>query len=211
MRDRATGAALAGAASLLILAGMLVSHAWPLWTGKPVWLRVQPVDPRDLFRGDYVILSYPVQQLIVSGAGDKPTGDERSWMLQQPHATVRRIGPGWDEPVRRHDVLYVQLEAKEAAGVPMEHVAVTVSREPVEGAVNLRGLVRWESGFNNEDYMHLSMHYGIDAFFVQQGAGKPIEQAIRDPNKPVFAELRVTPSGQARVKTLIINGEPISE
>jgi uncharacterized membrane-anchored protein len=44
---------------IVILLGMIALRALPLLTGKTVLVRVQPVDPRDLFRGDYVILSYP--------------------------------------------------------------------------------------------------------------------------------------------------------
>ena len=46
------------AAQLLILLGMTALRALPLVTGQTVLVRVVPVDPRDLFRGDYVILSY---------------------------------------------------------------------------------------------------------------------------------------------------------
>jgi uncharacterized membrane-anchored protein len=43
---------------LLVLVGMIAVKAAPLVTGDTVLLRVRPVDPRDMFRGDYVILSY---------------------------------------------------------------------------------------------------------------------------------------------------------
>ena len=43
---------------LLVLMGMIALQSMPLLFGKTVLLRVVPVDPRDFFRGDYVILSY---------------------------------------------------------------------------------------------------------------------------------------------------------
>lgn len=43
---------------LLVLAGMILLKTSVLMTGETVLLRVQPVDPRDLFRGEYVILGY---------------------------------------------------------------------------------------------------------------------------------------------------------
>lgn len=43
---------------LLVLAGMILLKTSVLITGDTVLLRVQPVDPRDLFRGEYVILGY---------------------------------------------------------------------------------------------------------------------------------------------------------
>ena len=48
---------------ILILAGMIgYRHYW-VETGEKVMLRVSPVDPRDLFRGDYVRLSYEISSL----------------------------------------------------------------------------------------------------------------------------------------------------
>ncbi len=49
-------------AQLAILLGMIALRAAPLVTGQTVLVRVAPVDPRDLFRGDYVILSYDFSQ-----------------------------------------------------------------------------------------------------------------------------------------------------
>lgn len=37
---------------------MIITNLVPLVTGQTILVRVVPVDPRDLFRGDYVILSY---------------------------------------------------------------------------------------------------------------------------------------------------------
>ena len=39
----------------------------PLWTGEPILLRVVPVDPRDMFRGDYVALSYDFSRIPAQG------------------------------------------------------------------------------------------------------------------------------------------------
>lgn len=39
---------------------------YTLQTGTEVLLKTQPVDPRDLFRGDYVILSYEISSLDVN-------------------------------------------------------------------------------------------------------------------------------------------------
>lgn len=43
---------------ILVLAGMIAFKTTILFGGQTLLLRVQPVDPRDLFRGDYVILGY---------------------------------------------------------------------------------------------------------------------------------------------------------
>ena len=54
-------------AQLAILIAMIGLRAIPLVTGQTVLVRVQPVDPRDLFRGDYVTLSYDFSRGSRSG------------------------------------------------------------------------------------------------------------------------------------------------
>ncbi len=51
------------AAQLVVLVAMIVIHALPLWVGETILLRVAPVDPRDMFRGDFVILDYDIARV----------------------------------------------------------------------------------------------------------------------------------------------------
>ena len=57
---------LAVGLQVVVLGAMIVERATPLVTGDTLLLRVVPVDPRDLFRGDYVILSYDFSR-VASG------------------------------------------------------------------------------------------------------------------------------------------------
>jgi hypothetical protein len=100
--------------------------------------------------------------------------------------------------------LYVQLrpEPSTLAGVPVVHVPVSLADRPVEGAINLAGRT-----FVYPDTYTYRLDYGIDALFVREGTGRPIESAIRDNDTPVYAEVLVTRSGTARVRALIINGQ----
>jgi uncharacterized membrane-anchored protein len=59
--------ALGVAVQLAILAGMIVRHEMPYLTGQTVLLRVAPVDPRDMFRGDYVTLRYDFSRVPSGG------------------------------------------------------------------------------------------------------------------------------------------------
>jgi uncharacterized membrane-anchored protein len=54
---------IAAAAQIVVLVGMIGLHSLPLLRGKTVLLQVRPVDPRDLFRGDYVTLTYEFSRL----------------------------------------------------------------------------------------------------------------------------------------------------
>lgn len=52
---------------MLVLVGMIVLRLMPHLTGETLLIRVAPVDPRDLFRGDYVILSYEFSRIPAGG------------------------------------------------------------------------------------------------------------------------------------------------
>src|SRR5438045_3812657 len=60
------------AAQVAILLGMIALDGLPLALGERIKLKVVPVDPRDLFRGDYVVLDYEFNRFdpsIISGLG----------------------------------------------------------------------------------------------------------------------------------------------
>ena len=48
---------------LIIVIGFVAFKEFTLITGKEVLLKTMPVDPRDLFRGDYVVLNYDISAL----------------------------------------------------------------------------------------------------------------------------------------------------
>jgi len=62
----------AAAFQVAILAWMTIAAASPLRDGQTVLLRVEPVDPRDLLRGDHVLLGYSFNQ--VGSLGDDSLG-----------------------------------------------------------------------------------------------------------------------------------------
>jgi len=55
---------------VVVLLAMMITPLMTLATGDVVLLRVAPVDPRDLFRGDYVILSYEISRPTADGTSD---------------------------------------------------------------------------------------------------------------------------------------------
>jgi uncharacterized membrane-anchored protein len=66
-------------AQLVLLLGMIAVRSVPLVTGKTVLVRVQPVDPRDMFRGDYVILSYPFSRTSPELVQGLPASEWGKW------------------------------------------------------------------------------------------------------------------------------------
>jgi len=50
-------------AQMLVLTTEYLNSVWPLWFGTPVILKTAPVDPRSLFRGNYVRLNYDISNI----------------------------------------------------------------------------------------------------------------------------------------------------
>ena len=72
---------------------MIAMRAIPLVTGQTVLVQVEPVDPRDLFRGDYVILSYDfsrVSQQEIHGLSEQQRG---SWKKLEGRAVYVPLVP----------------------------------------------------------------------------------------------------------------------
>jgi hypothetical protein len=99
------------------------------------------------------------------------------------------------ERTRFGSIVYVQL-APSPSG---DYVPVTASLQPVPGALNLRGRVRYAGG------TFMPVGYGLDAFYLQEGKGRRIEDAIRQ-RRNVQMQVAIASSGQARIKTLLIDG-----
>ena len=48
---------------VMILGGFIASKEFTIRTGNEILLKTAPIDPRDLFRGDYVILRYDISTI----------------------------------------------------------------------------------------------------------------------------------------------------
>ena len=64
---------------LVIIGGFIGFKEYTLRTGQEVLLKTTPVDPRDLFRGDYVVLRYDISNIdsgtVVAERTDFKSGD----------------------------------------------------------------------------------------------------------------------------------------
>lgn len=62
-RFLAIGLTLTISAQMLVLVTEYLSSVWPLWFGTPIVLETRPIDPRSLFRGNYVQLRYAISDI----------------------------------------------------------------------------------------------------------------------------------------------------
>ena len=179
IRQHPRGMVLAGVVlQLIVLSSMIVIYSAPLVFGERILLRVRPVDPRDIFRGDYVILSYDFSRVPPSGIVGLPAP------------------PAWRPGMRQSDswledrAVFTSLEL-DPDGKHYRAGEISVSR-PTSGRY-LKGKFS-RSGFANE------LHFGIEAYYVQEGQGRALER-LRNSNQ-LSAEIALTPWGQATLCAL---------
>ena len=123
--------------------GTALVHEHKLTVGKVVLLETRPVDPRDMLRGDYVILNYGISRLSNS--------------LFSPPVTAS---------LPAGKTVYVALEPR---GEFYEAVAASTSPMEVrDSRVLLKGVVR--QGWNPNEVW---VNYGLERFYVPEGTGNP--------------------------------------
>ncbi|MDR7027464.1 GDYXXLXY domain-containing protein [Rhizobium rosettiformans] len=180
-------AAVALAMALLqtaILGYMIEGRAGILRSGTEVLLKTAPVDPRDLLRGDYVILTYDVSTISTTSIiGQKPeTGDAARLHV--------RLKPGADG--------FWTVSEASFDPLPVEDGSVVLLSQPVT-------IYDWEW----QNAGNLTVSYGIERFYVPEGEGRPIEDGRNEGRVSVAA--RVSEDGQAQIRTLMLDGEPLYE
>ena len=153
----------------LALAYLAGEREWILRTGRTVWLRTAPVDPRDVMRGDYVRMDYEISRV------------DRSLWRDGLAATGLATGAAKGE--RR---VYAALRV-DAGGIA--EVTSLSDRRPKEG-LYLRGSFRPSRDWDR-------VRYGLEAFFMEQGRAKEMEdQRWRERRGlPLNMEVSVSPGG----------------
>lgn len=164
------------------LAAMILDRAHHVATGREIILPVVPVDPRSLFRGDYVILNYEISRASLSLlSGPAPRESER---------------------------LYVVLGRRKNGGVetwsPIQLSRTWPSSVPAETVV----LAGWAVGrpFTSVGgTQEVRIRYGIESYFVPEGEGKDLERRVRAGDMSVV--VAVDGGGRGAIKGLVLDGE----
>lgn len=166
-----------------------VALGWMVWdrvsllkSGREITLDVVPVDPRDIFRGDFVILGYDITRVP---ADVLPKGLSYG---SRVYVTLDREGDGaWKVKAASSDYKTPESNSQIVlAGRLMDDTG------PVEGGGS------WHT-----------VRYGIESYFVPEGEGREIETQVRE--KKIKAIVAVGSSGQTALKGLIADGKMIHE
>ncbi|BBK41532.1 hypothetical protein STVA_15520 [Allostella vacuolata] len=170
-----------------LLATMIGHRAMILRNGTEVRLAIVPVDPRDLFRGDYVILTYDISELRL----DRIAGD-KAFRRGDPIFVTLRPGPDGRAAAiaahRRAPAAAPDTVLQGQVAYSGQHARLPGERE---GCASTAGCVI------------VGVDYGIESYFVPEGEGRAIETTEKSRLEVVAA---VSASGEAAIKRLMLDG-----
>lgn len=173
-------------AALIAMVGMK-QHT--LNTGTPVLLETEPIDPRSLFSGDYVILNYKISALDLNKLG----GDKHEFKSNETvYVTLKPGKPYW-EPI----------------GVAHEISPPDSGNVVIKGKVDWVSDNRWNVTTQKEEAgKFLRAHYGIENYFVPEGEGQDIERRVVDGvDQKIDVRVAVDAKGNSGIKAILVNGE----
>ncbi len=160
-------------------------------TGTEVWLKTKPVDPRDLFRGDYIQLGYKINQLNSVSVYDGSIEDSSGF--------------------KEGDSVYVVLTKSYSDKFSSaENYNVSKTRcggsysDQLNRTLCIKGKVTNVSNGSGEYNKNLTLNYGINQFFVPEGSARSF-------NNTNNAEVKIVidKNSNALIREVYIEGKKI--
>lgn len=156
---------------------MIIERQTMLNAAHTVTLKVVPVDPRDMFRGDYVILRYAISNLDLG----KLQGDDK---------------------FDTSDTVFVTLEPE---GTEWSAVAVARGRPfPTPRGTVIKGTVASVNG-SSDSATSIGVDYGIESYYVPEGTGRAIENERQKGD--LTADIAIDNQGRAAIKAMRRGGQ----
>jgi uncharacterized membrane-anchored protein len=162
---------------IAIMASVVVKREALLATDNTVVLRTAPVDPRDPFRGDFVILDYEVNAVDVSLANPL--------IAEEQGDVYRRV--------------YASLKVDDSGLASVTKLDLS----PPNDGLFLRGSVGGKFSWW-PDVDSVRVKYGVEKLFVEQGKGLEMEARVGERDEwqqPMEVTLGVASDGTSGIKS----------
>lgn len=173
MRNRKRLVILTVVLQVLLLIGLAgsfyVISAW----GEEVVLETRPIDPRDIFYGDYVVLHYDISEIP----------------LDQVHGFTT-TGDMYERYAINGNAVYVAL-IQDGDVYKAEGAYDTRKKAEANGMV-----IKGRLAYQNSDSM--TIDYGLERYYVPEGTGRAIEE-----EQELKVKVSIAPWGQARINSLL--------
>ena len=167
------------ALQLMILIVIIIFKVSVISSGTDILLEIEPVDPRDMLRGDYATFQYS----DVSNVYSYNTGAQQ---------------------IRNGDTVYVVLGQRGKYWTE-ERIQKT---KPVRGEIFIKGKVdrggEDDLAYRSSSRYRLHITYGIEEYFIPEGKG----QGFNFRNKDASARIAVDENGNAVLKEIYIDDKP---
>jgi uncharacterized membrane-anchored protein len=169
----------------LLLIGMIGMAYYPLWDGTPIKLQTVPVDPRNLFRGNYIELNYDFNTLQLDSI---PNDLERYPKLKQ------------------NDVVFIEL-APDKNGI---HQAIGVWSELPTRNTNI--CLKARISYVNTSSSYITVETDVQHYFASGDTIQSYERNLtirtmqsttEPPPFELIVKAKVTKNGSARLVGLI--------
>ncbi len=161
---------------VLILLGVFGKALYPLVIGEEVKFKVLPRDPRDIFRGNYVDLTYSFNNLD---------------LLTLPNDIDKTA------KYRYGDVFYLELAKKGDF-----HEPAGVWREKPENKQFMQ--VIFQDTYSYDTIQSMMVNAGIESYFTEAKNALKIESLNSRDSTDVIVNVMVAPDGKARIKDIEI-------
>lgn len=165
----------------LIVGGMTVKPLMTSVAGEEIQLATTPIDPRDLFRGDHVLLSLEIEQVPLDIVSD---GVKENLPLDDNYNDIS---------YKSFDV-YVRLGEKKGV-----YKATQVVIEKPTSGVFIKGSV--DPWMTSEKDKTIQVTYDLDRYFVPENTGMALEEGAREGKAIVSLKVR---EGHAVIKEVHI-------
>lgn len=150
------GFIIALAVPLILLLSLVVKPLWTLNTGENIILKTVPVDPRDLFYGDYVTLQYEIEEVPKEKLSKnliEKLENETSW---------------------RKFKVYGKLVSKDGV-----YILEELTEKKPSNTLYLTGEIQYYSYLNAEEVEVYDVNFNLDRFFVPENTGMALEDLSR--------------------------------
>jgi uncharacterized membrane-anchored protein len=171
--------AIVALAQTTVLGWMVIDRVRLLATGREITFPVVPVDPRDLFRGEYARLAYDV-------------GSVPLWLLEGPRP-------------RANAPFYVVLKKMPDGSWQAVKMTSELPQEPASPdriALKARSSYAWPQDGPRETTVRV--RYGIESYFVPEGQGRKLEALARE--RKLATLIAVDGKGNAAIKGILVDG-----
>ncbi len=152
---------IAGLIPMIILISMTIIPLYTIFYGEEILLETIPYDPRDIFRGDYVTLSYKIDEVSI-----------------EKFPEVLRDEEAQEEYLRKD--IYAVLK-KKGDFYTVDYMTYKEPKDKVYLTSKITYFYPFMENRIDEDEIDRKIHmnYNLDKYFVPENTGKELEDMSR--------------------------------